>query len=349
MPIAARPATALGGRPRWWAELPLLAAVYLSYTAGRLLARGDVHTATGNGTALLRLERALRLTPEPALNRLFTGAPALGVPAAFAYAALHYLVTPAVLVWLWRRHPGRYRLLRGRLVIATLIGLIGFTLLPTAPPRLLPAGEGFTDTLAQYSGYGWWGGEASAPRGLGALTNQYAAMPSLHVGWALWCGVVVWRLVSARWVRVLALAYPVAIAVVVMGTANHYALDVLAGIAVMGAGALLAGPVLRRADVVRERLLGSIRRARGRGPDGDPGAVESPAGGLPEGLNGGGAPVPGRVWRRPGRSGGRARDPLVSAGCETSAGERFPRQPTRGDGACDAAADAGTEPAAAAH
>ncbi|MFI7098530.1 phosphatase PAP2 family protein [Streptomyces sp. NPDC050161] len=294
---AARRTAAGGGRPRWWTELPLLAAVYLAYTAGRLLARGDVHTATGNGTALLRAERALRLTPEPALNRLFTTTPALGVPAAFAYAALHYLVTPAVLVWLWRRRPDDYRTLRSGLLIATLIGLAGFTLFPTAPPRLLDAGHGFTDSMAQYAGYGWWGGEASAPRGLGGLTNQYAAMPSLHVGWALWCGAAVWRLAPSRVARTLAVAYPVAIALVVMGTANHYLLDVLAGIAVMGVGALLARPFLRRADALRGRVPGGV----------------------------------------------------VSAGCETSAGERFPRQPTRGSRSADGAAGAESEPAAAAH
>ncbi|WP_399090654.1 phosphatase PAP2 family protein [Streptomyces sp. BBFR2] len=315
---AARP-----GRPRWWTELPLLAAVYAAYTAGRLLARGDVATATGHGTALLRVERALHLTPEPALNRLFTGVPVVGVPAAYAYAALHYVVTPAVLVWLWRRRPAHYRVARGGLLTATLIGLIGFTLFPTAPPRLLDAGQGFVDGMAHYAGYGWWGAEASAPRGLGGLTNQYAAMPSLHVGWALWCGVIVWRLASSRVARALAVAYPVAIALVVMGTANHYLLDVLAGVAVMGVGAWLTGPLLRLADAVRTR--------------GTPPAATEPD-----------APATARRRRtatgRRGRAGG-----VVGGGCETSPGERFPRQPTRGDHCAERGADAAPEPAAAPH
>ena len=75
------------------------------------------------------------------------------------------------------------------------IGLIGFTLLPTCPPRLLDASHGFVDTMAQFSSWGWWGGEASAPRGLGGMTNQYAAMPSLHVGFAFAIGIVVLLLV----------------------------------------------------------------------------------------------------------------------------------------------------------
>ncbi|GAA3176379.1 MULTISPECIES: phosphatase PAP2 family protein [Streptomyces] len=327
--VSATPRTAAPpGRPRWWAELPLLVAVYAAYTAGRLLARGDVAAATGHGTALLRVERALHLTPEPALNRLFTQVPVVGVPAAYAYAALHYVVTPAVLVWLWRRRPAHYRAARSRLLTATLIGLIGFTLFPTAPPRLLDAGQGFVDGMAHYAGYGWWGAEASAPRGLGGLTNQYAAMPSLHVGWALWCGAVGWRLASSRVVRALAVAYPVAIALVVMGTANHYLLDVLAGVAVMGVGAWLAGPLLRLADAVR---------ARGTGPGGAPDASGSPGAAR---------------WRRARRAAtGRrgAAGGVVGAGCETSPGERFPRQPIRGGRRPERPADAAPEPAAAPH
>ncbi|MFI0260088.1 phosphatase PAP2 family protein [Streptomyces sp. NPDC017056] len=299
MDAAARRHAAPGSRPRWWTELPLLALVYVAYSAGRLVARGDAHTATGHGQTILRWEELLRLDPERALNRLFTATPALGIPADFAYASLHYLVTPAVLIWLWHRRPERYRTLRTWLMLATLIGLVGFTLLPTAPPRLLDAGSGFADTMARFASYGWWGGDASAPRGLGGMTNQFAAMPSLHVGWALWCGVVLWKLGRKRSTRALGVAYPLLIVLVVMGTANHYLLDALAGTAVMGLGLLLTRPALRAADRVRAR------------------------------LGAGGAP-------------GTHAD--VSGGCETSAGERIPRQPTRrgrpAAGAADRAATA---------
>ena len=167
------------------------------------------------------------------------------MPADFAYASLHYLVTPAVLVWLWRRHPTHYRLARTWLMISTLIGLAGFTMLPTAPPRLLPGGYGFVDTMAQYSPYGWWGADASAPRGMGSLTNQYAAMPSLHVGWALWCGLILFRL-GRHWpVRAIGAIYPVVTVLVVLGTANHYLTDAVAGVLVMGIGRALAQPALR--------------------------------------------------------------------------------------------------------
>ncbi|MFG2608365.1 phosphatase PAP2 family protein [Streptomyces sp. NPDC048514] len=277
--VAARP------RLRWWTELPLILLVYGCYSAGRLLARGDVTGAVDHGLAILRIEKVLRLNAEHPLNRLFTREPWLGVPADFWYASLHYLVTPAVLVWLFRARARHYRAARTWLMTSTFIGLIGFTLLPTCPPRLLSPGHGFVDTMAQYSSYGWWGGEASAPRGMGAMTNQYAAMPSLHVGWALWCGVMLWRYGGTRPTKILGVAYPLLTALVVMGTANHYFLDAAAGVAVMGVGLLLAPLLLRAVEPLRARLL-------------------SPAAPVTEGTG----------------------SPIVSAGCQTSAGERIPRQ-----------------------
>lgn len=281
------PGTEVGqpARSRWWTELPLILLVYGCYSAGRLLARGDVSGAVDHGLSILRIEKMLHLNAEHPLNRLFTREPWLGVPADFWYASLHYLVTPAILVWLFRSRARYYRAARTWLMTSTFIGLIGFTLLPTCPPRLLSAGHGFVDTMAQYSSYGWWGGEASAPRGLGGMTNQYAAMPSLHCGWALWCGVMLWRHGGTRLTKVLGVAYPLLTAIVVMGTANHYFLDAVAGVAVMGAGLLLAPHVTRVADALRTRL--SPRTAP-----------------VTDGTG----------------------SPIVSAGCQTSAGERIPRQ-----------------------
>ncbi|MYQ44822.1 PAP2 family protein [Streptomyces sp. SID4985] len=286
MPQTETPGTEVTPRPRlrWWTELPLILLVYGCYSAGRLLARGDVSSAVDHGLAILRIEQLLHLDAEHPLNRLFTREPWIGVPADFWYASLHYLVTPAILVWLFRSHAVRYRAARTWLMTSTFIGLIGFTLLPTCPPRLLHPGHGFTDTMAYYSSYGWWGGQASAPRGMGGMTNQYAAMPSLHVGWALFCGVMLWRYGRTSLARVCAVAYPLLTALVVMGTANHYLLDAVAGAAVMGAGLLLTPYVLRAADAVKARLS--------------------------------------LAWASP----AAAVSPVVSGGCQTSAGERIPRQ-----------------------
>jgi hypothetical protein len=186
------------------------------------------------------------------------------VPADFAYASLHYVITPSVLVWLWLRRPSQYRMARTWLMLSTLVGLVGFTLLPTAPPRLLPGAHSFIDTMAQYGSWGWWGTgtDASAPHGFGGLTNQYAAMPSLHVGWSLWCGINLFRYGRHRVVRALGLLYPMVTVLVVMGTGNHYLLDAAAGVATMGLGFLLAEPALRLTDRVSARVL----RAFGRSP-----------------------------------------------------------------------------------
>jgi hypothetical protein len=275
-------------RLRWWTELPLILLVYACYSAGRLVVRGDVSHAIDHGLTILRIEKVLRLNAEHPLNRLFTREPWLGIPADFWYASLHYVVTPAVLVWLFRSRAVHYRMARTWLMTSTFIGLIGFSLLPTCPPRLLDAEYGFVDTMAQYSSYGWWGGEASAPRGLGGMTNQYAAMPSLHVGWALWCGVMLWRHGGTRTAKIAGVVYPLVTTIVVMGTANHYFLDAVAGAAVMGAGLLLAPHVTRYADRAGARLR--VRFAAV--------PVNSPA----------------------------AQASLVSAGCQTSAGEHIPRQ-----------------------
>ncbi|MEV6108267.1 phosphatase PAP2 family protein [Streptomyces sp. NPDC051940] len=241
-------------RQRWWAELLLIVIVYSTYSAGRLLARGAETQATDNGLAILDIEKFLHINAEHPLNRLFTAHATIGVPADFIYATLHYLVTPVVLAWVWFRCRDQYRRLRTWLLGSTMIGLIGFVLLPTCPPRLLDPQYGFVDTMAQYASYGWWGGEASAPRGMGGFTNQYAAMPSLHCGWALWCGIVLWRNAKSTPVRMLAVAYPAVICIVVMGTANHYLLDAVAGAAVMGLGWLVSKPLMRASDLTLGRL-----------------------------------------------------------------------------------------------
>lgn len=281
-------------RQRWWTELMLLVVVYVAYSAGRLLARGDVTTAVDNGLALLDIEKTLHINFEDPLNRLFTAHAAIGVPADFIYASLHYLVTPVVLVWVWLRHRVDYRRYRTWLLLSTVVALVGFVLMPTCPPRLLDPAYGFVDSMAQYSSYGWWGGEASAPRGFGGLTNQYAAMPSLHVGWALWCAVVLWRLAPHTPVRLLGVAYPLVTTIVVMGTANHYFLDAVAGAAVMGLGWLLLRPSLRIADGVRRRVLQLAARA---GSPGTPagGGVVAAGGPRPDDADGAGAPADDRA------------------------------------------------------
>ena len=226
------------GRLSWARELALVVALYGGYMLARALIGVHVEDAEARGGDILRLEAALGLDVERPLNAFLMALPPLGVLADYLYATLHYVVTPAVLAWVAVRRRGTYATERNALLIATALGLVGYWLLPTAPPRLVDAG--LTDTMAAFSDFGWWGEAASAPRGMESLSNQYAAMPSLHVGWAVWVAACLATHAGNRWVRRWAWAYPAVMALVVMSTANHYLLDVVAGAGCAVAGVWLA-------------------------------------------------------------------------------------------------------------
>ena len=221
----------------WWRELLFVVVLYVAYEFTRGLHQGGLDKALANGRAILHWEQVTNLDPEQFLNQALSHMTWLAVLAAYFYSTMHYVVTPGVLIWMYRRHADHYRVARTSLAIATVSGLVGFYLAPTAPPRLLE-GSGIADTLEDVSHWGWWSGDGSVPRGLGGLSNQFAAMPSLHVGWAIWSGVLLAMYASRRWVRVLGILYPLTTSFVVMATGNHYLLDVFAGIAVIGWGAL---------------------------------------------------------------------------------------------------------------
>jgi hypothetical protein len=249
-----------GRRARWWRELALVAAFYGVYDVIRGVIGGGSARAQRDGRDLLHWEQLFRIDPEHWLNDHLQHLAVLAVPACFFYATLHFVVTPGVLIWTYWRRPFGYRQARTVLAVITAAALIGFWRFPTAPPRLL-GGAGFHDTLMQYSGWGWWGSDASVPAGATAIANQFAAMPSLHLAWAAWCGATVYGLTHRRWMRALALAYPLLTALVVLGTANHYLLDVLAGAALWGL-AHLAVRYLAWLGVLPRRRAGTASAAR---------------------------------------------------------------------------------------
>jgi hypothetical protein len=143
----------------------------------------------------------------------------------YYYATLHFIITAAVLVWLFIAHPRIYRGARTVLFTTTILGLIGFYLYPLAPPRLL-AQYGYIDTLVKFHTWG-----SLADPDIAKHSNQYAAMPSLHIGWALWCAIAVFFCARRLWVRLLALCYPIFTLLVIVGTANHFILDAVGGAA----------------------------------------------------------------------------------------------------------------------
>ena len=224
-------------------ETALVLALLFTYTRIRLVASDDRSLAVGHARDVLSVERWLHLDVEATLNRVLTALPPLEVAASYWYAALHYTVTPLALVLLYRSRPAQYRRLRTALVLATAVALVGYVTFPTAPPRLV---GGYTDTLAATSSVGWWGAEGSAVRGAGGAVNQFAAMPSMHVGWALWCSLVFWRLARTRGQRALAAAYAPMTALVVVSTANHWVLDVVLGALLMALAWVAVQPRSRR-------------------------------------------------------------------------------------------------------
>ena len=228
----------------WVRELALVAILYAAYMAARAVIGVSVAEAEDRGASILRLEDWARLDIESSLNSWLGAVPAAGLLAAYLYATLHYLVTPAVLLWTALRRRHGYRAERNALLIATILGLVGYWLLPTAPPRLIDAG--LTDTMAAFADMGWWGEAASAPRGMEGLSNQYAAMPSLHVGWAVWVALCVAHHASRPLVRQAVWIYPAIMSLIVMATANHYLLDVVGGVACALAGTWLARAVDRK-------------------------------------------------------------------------------------------------------
>ncbi len=145
----------------------------------------------------------------------------------YYYATLHFIVTPVVMVWLFARRPQLYRGARTVIVTTTLLALLGFYLYPTAPPRLLP-GLGYVDTVLKFHTWG-----SLADPNIAEHSNQFAAMPSLHIGWAIWCGLSIFAAARHLWIRIVGLLYPVGTLVVIVGTANHYILDAVGGAAVV--------------------------------------------------------------------------------------------------------------------
>ncbi|MEU5763428.1 phosphatase PAP2 family protein [Nocardia sp. NPDC047648] len=212
-------------------QLVLITVLYLGYRAGRLITADDTGRAMVNAHGLLGFERRLGLPDERTIQALFLDREFLAVPANFYYATAHFTVAVGVLLWLWVFRPGHYRWTRNLMVALTGAALVVHILVPLAPPRMLPD-QGFIDLAARY-GQSVYGDADS-----GGLSNQFAAMPSLHVGWALLLGVAVVAATRTSW-RWLALAHPVLTTIVVVGTANHYWLDTMIAVALLAVSAAL--------------------------------------------------------------------------------------------------------------
>ena len=231
-----------GGYLYWWREALIVVVVDLVYETIRNLSDGTTETAYRNALRIIDWQEALRINHEEAIQDWALRWEPLIIAANYFYGSAYILVTLFVLVFLYRRHADSYPRWRNALVATTLLGLVGFKFFPLMPPRLLDVeGDGtvfgFVDTLAEFPTF--WSFQSEA---MSAISNQYAAMPSLHCAWAFWGTCALWNHVRSRTARVAAVAYSVTTVVVVVITANHYFLD-----AVGGAGVFVAGYGLARA------------------------------------------------------------------------------------------------------
>jgi hypothetical protein len=204
-------------------EVVLMLGAVLVYFAVRSLTEGSAEQALTNARSVVRLERFLGIFWEPQLQALIDGEQHLVTLANWVYIWGHWPVIALVGGWLLFERPATYRVVRTAFLISGAIGMVIFATFPVAPPRL--ADLGFMDTVALHS---------NSYRVLQppALTNQYAAVPSLHFGWNLLAGIVLVQRARGPLVRMFGLLMPVLMLAAIVLTANHYILDAAAGAAV---------------------------------------------------------------------------------------------------------------------
>jgi PAP2 superfamily len=246
----------LHGRPRtrWWVELLAIGWLLWLYDATTNLAPLRLSIALGNARGMLHVEQVLHIDPELTLDRWLSTHHTLALILSDYYDNAHFIVTLSLLGFLWWRRSDLYRPLRNTLVLVNVIGFIVFWRFPVAPPRML---DGFTDVVAASHAFGSWHTGA-----LASDANQLAAMPSLHMAWAGWCTIAMWRISKRRWLRALAVLYPCVTALAVLATGNHFVLDIFGGLLALAVSTLLVGSPDRLAG--RIDLAGSWQALRRR-------------------------------------------------------------------------------------
>jgi membrane-associated phospholipid phosphatase len=258
-------AFALAGRrflPRGWLDLFRQVAIWFGFLLAYQLARGvadrDPTAAFSNGLKVIDIERHANAFVEITLQQLIDGSHVLAWVTSFTYWNSEFTVVGLALLWVYLRRNESFVRFRNWILAANVIGLVGYVLLPTAPPRMFPD-LGFDDTLAAL-------GSLNHGSGLIELaSNPYAAMPSLHAADALIVGVSLALICRSWWAKVLWLLWPAWVWFVVMATGNHFLLDIVVGVAV----ALVAGVIVFRTPW----LNGSRSRRKRKPADSEPAAA----------------------------------------------------------------------------
>jgi membrane-associated phospholipid phosphatase len=213
-------------RRRWQAELRMFLAAYLVYTMARWIFVGDLGEAKEHARWIFELEQDIGIAVEGSVQRALES-PVVSWVLSNLYLAAQLVVVPSALIWLYRRSPAVYRELRNTVVATWLIAVPVFALFPVAPPRL--ADIGLADTVSQQATVELTGRST-------IFYNQLAAVPSLHVGFAVAVGLALARVFERRWAKGLALLWGPLVSLSVVATGNHYLFDIAAGLAVTALG-----------------------------------------------------------------------------------------------------------------
>jgi len=229
--------------PTLWIEILLVGGTYVAYSMVRNLfgsAAVEPQDAANNADLIVDIEKALGLYIEADVQDIFIEWTWFIQFWNLFYGLFHFLVTFVVLVWMYRRFPERYRFWRRMGLITTVSALVGYAVFPLMPPRLLGycgdygacrPDQPFVDTVLEIGGL--WSFESA---GFESISNQYAAMPSLHIGWALCCSLILIPRLQRGWAKALAAIYPLLTLFAIVVTANHYWIDGVGGVAVVAVG-----------------------------------------------------------------------------------------------------------------
>jgi len=222
----------------WWVEVLAILAFYFVYSAIRNSHGTKPPHALQHARQVISLERHLGIFHEAAFQRWALHCKPLIIAANYAYGSLHFVVTIAVGIWLFRKHSEDYPRFRNTLAVTTGLALIGFSLYPLIPPRLLHTDYpqlfshlGFVDTLQKYPTI-WSFDSGPAAK----VSNEYAAMPSVHIAWSTWCALAMVPRLKSTGAKVVAALYPVITLVVIVITANHYIIDAVGGLVILAIG-----------------------------------------------------------------------------------------------------------------
>jgi len=240
-------------------QVTLFALAYLAYRVVRGLAEGDANAAFAHARDLISLERGMHLFVEPSVQAWASGSHFVILLASWLYVNAQGPITIAALLYLYMRHNNSFYFVRNMFLIAMAIALVGYIVFPTAPPRFLPE-WGFTDSVAYFTPVH----VANSSASMTAMFNPYAAVPSMHVAFALMIGWPLARLCRHGVVRVLWMVYPFLMTFVIVVTANHFIVDALLG-ALTAAVSYYAAGWLARARPAAWRFSGVSARLTASG------------------------------------------------------------------------------------